>query len=252
MAIVRRLLAYGSSDAAGGDAYTTLRTADNLVRTNPNAWLLGVVFDQLIPAERAWLAPYRLRQRLGHLSIPRLARTTLPELKGAIRGGPQEPALARYPRQMAKWIRGAAQHVSEEYSGNARNIWDQAITAGEVVERLFLVPGISFKKAHMATRILHEGDHAFCRRFKRWDQINVAVDSLVRRVWLRTGLTGDGSTRAIMTAASVLHSRYPGELDYPSWLIGREWCHPKRPACHGRDGSGPCPLSKLCPQIGVR
>jgi endonuclease III len=153
---------------------------------------------------------------------------------------------------MAKWIRGAAQHLSEEYSANARNIWDQAITAGEVVERLFLVPGISFKKAHMATRILHESDHAFCRRFKRWDQINVAVDSLVRRVWLRSGLTRDGSTRGIMAAASVLHPRYPGELDYPSWLIGREWCHRIRPACQGRDGSAPCPLSKLCPRIGVR
>ena len=36
--------------------------------------LSGVLFDQGIPAERAWAAPYLLRQRMGHLDPARIAR----------------------------------------------------------------------------------------------------------------------------------------------------------------------------------
>ena len=44
-----------------------------LVRTDPFAFLTAVLFDQGVPAERAWLAPMLLRQRLGHLDPARIA-----------------------------------------------------------------------------------------------------------------------------------------------------------------------------------
>src|SRR5262245_56449918 len=56
--IAKRLLKFGASLPSGNSAYTTLKRANRLVETNANAWLLAVVFDQLIPAERAWEAPY--------------------------------------------------------------------------------------------------------------------------------------------------------------------------------------------------
>jgi hypothetical protein len=42
--------------ACGGNA---------LIVENPFAFLLAVIFDQGIPAERAWRAPYDLMRRLG-------------------------------------------------------------------------------------------------------------------------------------------------------------------------------------------
>ncbi|MCQ8205435.1 hypothetical protein NP569_24410, partial [Vibrio parahaemolyticus] len=82
-------------------------------------------------------------------------------------------------------------------------------------------PGIGSKKAHMAARELHEHE---CE-FYRWDQINMAVDVHVRRVWKRAGLVRDTSTDTITAAATRLRPQYPGELDWPTWLIGMTWCH---------------------------
>jgi endonuclease III len=90
-------------------------------------------------------------------------------------------------------------------------------------------------------------------RFKRWDQINVAVDVHVRRVWRRAGLCADDSVAAITSSAARLHPRYPGELDYPLWLIGSGWCRPRRADCAGQhqaDGRR-CPLASVCPKVAI-
>ena len=44
--------------------------ADALVREDPFAFLLAVIFDQGIPYERAWSAPIELRRRLGAIRHP--------------------------------------------------------------------------------------------------------------------------------------------------------------------------------------
>ena len=74
-AVVNALLEYATvlrgsdnGDFTGGHA-----EANNLLWTNPFAFLLGVVFDQSVGAGQAWRAPYLLRQRLGHLDPARMA-----------------------------------------------------------------------------------------------------------------------------------------------------------------------------------
>ncbi len=47
--------------------FTTDKDANDLILTNPNAFLYGAISDQQIQAERAWQLPYNLKQRLGHL-----------------------------------------------------------------------------------------------------------------------------------------------------------------------------------------
>lgn len=53
--VVEGLLRFGRS--RDGGLYTDDRQADRFIRTNWNAWLVGVIFDQGIPAEKAWEAP---------------------------------------------------------------------------------------------------------------------------------------------------------------------------------------------------
>jgi len=213
--VVESLLRFGRSQHGG--LYTPDRQADRFIRTNWNAWLIGVIFDQGIPAEKAWEAPYLLKQRLGHFNIRRLARTPVSDLRRVVR---QAPALHRYVGKLPAWIKVAARKLVKEYDGDAANIWKGCLTAGEVIERPDDFPGIGLKKAHMAARDLHEN----ACDFYRWNQINMAVDVHVRRVWKRAGLVRDTSPAGIMATATRLWPKYPGELDAPTWWIGMTWC----------------------------
>src|SRR5690349_265426 len=44
---------------------------------NPHAFVLACVMDRQIQAEKAWLIPHRIRQRLGSFEFARLAELTL-------------------------------------------------------------------------------------------------------------------------------------------------------------------------------
>lgn len=244
--LVNRLLRYGRSVQSQPSSVSD-RPADRFVRENWNAWLIAVFFDQGIPYERAWQAPYVLQQRLGHLDVQRLAETPVLELREAIAS---PPALHRYVGTLPVWIRQAAIKLVAEYAGEASNIWTGCLTAGEVIARFDAFPGIGQKKAHMATQLLLCDQRA--GQFTGWDQINLAVDVHVRRVWMRAGLSTDPSTRGIMRAAATLWPKYPGQLDLPTWLIGMTWCHARRPDCRGerhRDREA-CPLLRVCPKTG--
>lgn len=70
-AVAEALLAHGESlddELAGGRlAFTPDPDANALVHSDPFAFLVGVVCDHGIVAERAWAVPYELSERLGHL-----------------------------------------------------------------------------------------------------------------------------------------------------------------------------------------
>jgi uncharacterized HhH-GPD family protein len=211
---------------------------------NDNPFLFAVIFDQLVNADEAWKAPYRLKRRLGHFNVRKIARMPLPALRRAISGGRAGPALARYPGPMATFIKGAARLLVDKYGANAGRIWEDCLTAAEVIARLDEFPGIGPKKAHMAARMLVE-EGVDITGFK---YINVAVDVQVRRVWERLGLVRKhASVPDFHAAAAEMHPRFPGELDEPTWLIGRGWCYKSDRKCHGNDDGDPCPLEELCP-----
>ena len=244
--VVERLIRFGRSTQAAGSHKSARGPAERFFRTNWNAWFVGLIFNQGIPYEKAQEAPYRLKQRLGHFSMRRIAATPIRELRRAIR---RQPALHRYVGKLPIWIKGATRKLVNEYDGEAVNVWEGCLTAGEVIERLDDFPGIGQKKAHLAARVLHE---EACE-FHRWDQINMAVDVHVRRVWKRAGLVRDTSVEGITATASRLWPRYPGELDLPTWLVGTTWCHGRGADCEGErhDGGRRCPLVRVCPRIGV-
>ncbi|MEP7224962.1 MAG: DUF6884 domain-containing protein, partial [Actinomycetota bacterium] len=84
--IVDALLYFGEREKAelnktGEPFFTPNELANRFLIQNPFAFLLAVIFDQGIVAERAWAAPYELQHRLGHLDPYRL--------------GDEEPAIAK-------------------------------------------------------------------------------------------------------------------------------------------------------------
>jgi uncharacterized HhH-GPD family protein len=238
--VARALRAYGDELAASGaaqvgGAFTDDAVADAFIKSVPEAFLIGVLFTQGIPAERAWAGPYRLAMRLGHFDLLRIAA----EPESVARAVAAPPALHRFVRTLPGWIVAAARRLIEEYGGRAASVWPAGAHVLEVTERLRAFPGIGEKKAVMAAEILvrHFGvalEGAECG--------SVAYDVQVRRVFLRSGLADEDTPAAIREAARRACPEAPGTLDLAAWLIGRRWCRPRRPGC------GECRLGDVCPR----
>lgn len=219
-----------------GGSFSGSAEADRLLEESGVAFLLGVLFTQGIPAERAWSAPYALLQRLGSLEPAFLARNA-----EAVRAAVQtKPMLHRFKETVPRWIVSAARRLEEEYGGDVSRIWPADAHVVEVTERLAAFDGIGRKKAVMATEILvrHFGIELRGRECGQ-----VAYDIHVRRVFLRSGLAGEDSIAAIEAAATRWCPGSPGTLDLPAWLIGRQWCRPLRPTCDL------CRLGSVCPRL---
>jgi endonuclease III len=71
---------------------------------------------------------------------------------------------------------------------------------------------------------------------------DIAYDVHLRRVFLRTHLADRDDQAHIVAVARALHPTRPGELDLPTWLVGRGWCHAGIPECEA------CPLTDVCPK----
>ena len=238
-AIVAALLEYGSHhDAAENGAaleFTSNAEANALLRSDPFAFLLGVIFDQNVPAERAWLAPFLLKQRLGYLDPQTIAHAD-----GAVRDAVQQvPKLHRYVEKIPTWIVRAARRVVDRYGGDASTIWSDNPTADRLQQRFDDFAGVGQKKAAMAVEILERDLGVPVRNLERSD---IAYDIHIRRVFLRTRLAGRDDRDHMIAAARQLHPVRPGALDLPMWLIGRGWCRPGIPNC------AYCPLTEVCPK----
>jgi uncharacterized HhH-GPD family protein len=230
-AYARELAAVGAVQAGG--SFTDLEPADELIRSSPEAFVLGVLFTQGIPAERAWAGPYLLGERLGHLDLRRLAA----EPKAVDEALGRRPALHRFRHTLPRWISLAAARIIAEYAGDASRIWAPGSSVTEVSERLCLFDGIGRKKAAMAVELLGS---AFGVELEGTECGTVAYDVQVRRVFLRSGLADEDTPAAIARAAALACPQAPGSLDLGTWLIGRETCRPRKPACDD------CRLGAVC------
>ena len=238
-AITAALLEYGSHHHAPEKGavleFTPNEQANALLRSDPFAFLLGVLFDQNVPAERAWIAPFILKERLGHLDPQTVAHAD-----GAVRNAVQQvPKLHRYVTKMPVWIVRAAQRVLDRYDGDASTIWSDNPTADELQRRFDDFAGIGQKKAAMAVEILERDLGVPVRNLYRSD---IAYDVHVRRVFLRTRLADRDDRDHMIGVARQLHPARPGALDLPTWLIGKSWCHAGVPDCAS------CPLTAVCPK----
>jgi len=243
---------YGEELAAEGaaqidGAFTDDPVADDFIKSNPAAFVIGTLFTQGIPAERAWAAPYLLALRLGHFDLERIASE--PDAVAAVVAAP--PALHRFVKTLPGWIVSAARRITEEYNGDATAIWSPGTPLETVVSRLRVFEGIGPKKAIMASEILVRH---FGAELIGMECGGVAYDVHVRRVFLRTGLVAEDTPEAVRDAAVRACPRAPGVLDLASWRVGREYCHPGDPRCDV------CRLAAVClrltdldaPGVGAR
>lgn len=235
--VAESLLEFGRRLATGQPAsFTPDAKADAFVRSDPFAFLVAVICDEQVRFEAAWEAPLKLRERLGHWDIQRIAGE-----RDSVRAAfSASPALHRWVSVTADRVVAAAAQVVSQYRGDASLIWSGEPSARALRESLESFEGIGQKKSAMAVELLERMLRVPLRQLGGSD---VAVDIHVRRVFLRSGLADRDDVHHIVAAARSVNPDRPGALDHPAWEIGRTWCRPSAPDCAG------CPIGAVCPRI---
>ena len=230
-AVVKRLKEFGRnrrplSEQLDGETRT-------LIQGDPFAFLIAAAFRR-DPWEKAYRIPAEIKLK-GCLDPVQLASKSEPELVGLLEELTVSPRWG--VEQGAKTLSDAASLVCERFGGDAGAIWRDA-PPGEVAKTLQEIHGIGPRLASIATRILHDDWGCFSGHER---QIDVKPTGHLVRVFRRLGIItkSDSEDKAIL-AARHLNREFPGELDWPAWRIGNQWCHPGKPKC------AQCPLTEDC------
>ena len=138
--------------ATGTLAVTGDEAADRLINADPLALLVGMMLDQQIPMEWAFMGPRRLADRLGSDLDAHDISARDPEAFAALVRA--KPALHRFPGSMASRMQALCGHVADRYDGDAGGVWADAETGEELFGRLRDLPGYGDEKARILTAVL--------------------------------------------------------------------------------------------------
>ncbi|GIG56682.1 (Fe-S)-cluster assembly protein [Longispora fulva] len=127
--------------------------ADELLRTDPLALLIGMLLDQQIPLEKAFIGPYLLAGRLG---TPRLDAAAIAD------HDPEEfarifstvPAIHRFPAAMAERTQKLCRVLLDDFDGDPASVWTAATSGADLVKRVGTLPGFGKAKAQIFTALL--------------------------------------------------------------------------------------------------
>ena len=127
--------------------------ADELLGRDPLALLLGMLFDQQFPMERAFAGPRLVAERLGTdpLDAGAIAAAD-PERLAAVFQGP--PAVHRYPGSMAARAQALCQLLVERYDGRAEGLWADVPDGRALLRRVGELPGFGAQKAKIFVALL--------------------------------------------------------------------------------------------------
>ncbi|HCF61631.1 MAG TPA: hypothetical protein DFS52_26995 [Myxococcales bacterium] len=210
-----------------------------------NEFLLGVMLDRAILADKAWDSAEWICDSLGEPDAfwSNLVKMDRKALKGFMRYGYGGKSFHRYYKTFAELLPLAAEHILENYEGDPRRIWNSKRDVKAVRDELDAVPGIGQALANMAVLILAR-NYGLLGGKEALKELDIKPDIQVRRVFERSGLViRPASDQALIDAAKKLAPDFPASLDAPAWEIGRTFCKPKVADCDN------CPLGEVCPRL---
>jgi uncharacterized HhH-GPD family protein len=126
--------------------------ANKLLVTDPLALLIGMLLDQQVPMEWAFLGPYNLRDRLG--GALEAAAIAAMEPDEVVQLFLAKPALHRYPAAMAKRTHALCRYLVEVHDGDAERVWTEAVDGADLLKRLKALPGYGVEKSKIFLAIL--------------------------------------------------------------------------------------------------
>ncbi len=214
--------------------------ADNLlnnIEKYPHAYVIACLMDMQIPAERAWIIPYKISKYIGGFEFGRLVELDLDQIERIFK----VKNLHRFNEKMAERVYRAIKKIDEIYSRDASNIWKNKPGSATIVRRFLEFEGAGIKVSTMAANILARH---FKIPMKDYISIDISPDVHVKRVLRRLGfISKDAGENEIIYCAREINPQYPGILDWPCWEIGTNWCKAHNPKCDD------CYLNKYCPKV---
>jgi uncharacterized HhH-GPD family protein len=127
--------------------------ADELLSRDPLALLLGMLYDQQFPMERAFAGPRLLADRLGvdTLDAAAIAAADPEQLVKAFQG---PPAVHRYPGSMAARTQELSRLLVERYGGRAEGLWADVPDGSALLKRIAALPGFGAQKSKIFLALL--------------------------------------------------------------------------------------------------
>ena len=156
----------GKSSARGTLWVTGNDEADALLNRDPLALLIGMLLDQQIAIELAFLGPHRLAERLGGSLDAREIADMEPDKFLAIVA--TKPALHRFPKSMGGRLQALCEHIVDNYDGDAGAIWRGVRSAEVMRDRLLALPGYGDEKVKIFVALLAK---RFGKRPAGWEDI---------------------------------------------------------------------------------
>ena len=216
-----------------------------------NSFFVGVMLDQMQPAERAWKgAKYLVDNYFRETDYfwSEIENTHLTRLRNICRTGYNEQSFALnvVANSFPNRLKSAARKIVSDYNSDVRNIWNgvDKKDVDEIYRRFAEFEGIGDALAKMAQFILvRDYGVAGGRASKKY--MSVKPDVHLQRVMFRLGMYEEESARSVIVIADSLKLRSPADFDWAVWNIGRSYCHSKDPNCCD------CPLKEVCDQQGL-
>ncbi len=141
-----------SSTRARAIPITSDDDANRLLVTSPLALLLGMLLDQQVPMEWAFMGPATLKARLGgQLDASAIAAMDPEDLVAVFVA---KPALHRYPAAMARRAHELCAFLVDRYDGDAEAVWRGVRSGDELYRRLRELPGYGEEKSKIFMAIL--------------------------------------------------------------------------------------------------
>lgn len=207
---------------------------------NPYAFAMAISLDRQTKADIIWTIPYDFFIYLGHLDPIRFHKMSLDKIVNIISRLPRKP---RFVNDAPRTIKDLTQIVVDEFKGDASLIWldKRAVNVKNTFSRIYGVgPGI----ANMSVLLIEK---AYGVRFSDLDRpgMDIKADVHTMRVLYRLGVSSNQTEKDALEATRVMHPEYPGELDAPLWIIGRQCCHAFNPNCKE------CSMDDVCQKVGI-
>ncbi|MHB1998981.1 MAG: HhH-GPD-type base excision DNA repair protein [Solirubrobacteraceae bacterium] len=128
--------------------FTASDEANQLIASDPLALLIGFALDQQITVQKAFSGPLAIKERIGGLDAAAIVNA---DLDAVFR---QKPAIHRFPGSMAKRVQALAQHVQDEYGGDAAKVWKGARDSDALRANLQALPGFGEMKVASLAAVL--------------------------------------------------------------------------------------------------
>ncbi len=126
--------------------------ADALLSTDRFALLTGMLLDQQMAMDIAFIGPRKIADRMDGFDVHRIAQSDLQEF---VELCVTKPAIHRYGGAMGRRVHELAQFIVSRYAGRTDRIWKTGKPDGtEVLRRLKELPGFGDQKSRIFLALL--------------------------------------------------------------------------------------------------